>query len=207
MPRPAPPKTSSVVTGNVWHRSLCATETTTAGTPAMRRNVRLPPAGTMSSAATTRSASPPCGAVTATQTARTSQTSPWSAAAGGRSPRNPAAWWPSSSAGAANVSIWTGSVTARQTARINQMKQTVVSQLFSFCHNVFPLYRSLYCCSKQLENTGKSRTTGMFLNQNIFFNYLWLFHNNEHDSTDQSEESGSEVAAQPKESSFINFRN
>lgn len=183
MARPAPPKTSSVVTGNVWHRSLCVTETTTAGTPAMRRNVRLPPVGSMNSAATTRSASLPCGAVTATPTARTSQTSPWSAAAGGRSPRNPAVWWVSSSAGAASVSIWTGSVTATPTARINQMKQTVVSQLFSFCHHVLPLCRSLYCCSKQLENIGTSHTTGMLLNQNIFFNYLWLFHNNGHNST------------------------
>lgn len=132
MPRPAPPKTSRVVTANAWRRSLCVTEMTTAGTPATRRNARPPPAASTSSAATTRSASLPCGAVTVTQTVRTNQTSPWSAAAAGRSPRNLAAQWASSSAAAESASTWTGSATATQIARINQMKQTVVSLFFSF---------------------------------------------------------------------------
>ena len=128
MPRPAPPKISSAVTGSVWRRSSCATATTTVGTPATRRSARRPPVVSTSSVATTRSASRPCGAATGTRTARTSRTSPWSAAAGGPSPRSRAARWASSSAGAGSVSTWTGSVMGTPTARTNLMKLTVVSR-------------------------------------------------------------------------------
>lgn len=132
MPRPALPKISSAVMGSAWHQSLCVMATTTVGTPATRRSARLPPAASTSSAAMTLSASLPCGVATATRTAKTSQTSPWSAAAGGQSPRNLAAQWASSSVGAGSVSTWTGNVMETQTARINQMRQTVVSQLLIY---------------------------------------------------------------------------
>ncbi len=118
---------------SVWHQFLCVMAMTTAGTPAMRRSARLPPAASTSSAAMTLSASPPFGVATVTRTAKTSQTSPWSAAAGERSPRNLAAQWASSSVGAGSVSTWTGNATEMQTARINLMKQTVVSWLSIHC--------------------------------------------------------------------------
>lgn len=104
MPRPAPPKTSSAGMESVWHRSLCAMAMMIVGIPAMRKSAQLPPVANMSSAAMTRSVFLRCGAATVTPTARTSQTNPWSAAVGGRSPRNLAARWESSSVGAASVS-------------------------------------------------------------------------------------------------------
>lgn len=131
MKMPAPPKISIAVTESAWHPSLSATVTTTVGTPATRTNALPPPVASTSSVAMTLNASLPCGAAMATQTAKTSRTSPWSAAAAGRSPRNPAVR-ASSSAAVESAFTCTGSVTVMQTAKINQMKQTVVSQLWLY---------------------------------------------------------------------------
>lgn len=103
-PRPVPPKTSSVVTAGVCRPAWCATATMTVGTPAMRRSAQLPPVGSTNSAAMTQSASLPCGAVTATRTVRTSQTNPWSAAAGGQNHKSLAAQLGSFSVEAESVS-------------------------------------------------------------------------------------------------------
>lgn len=105
MPRPAPPKISNAEMGGVLHRSLFVMEMTIVGMPATRRNAQLPPAASTSSAAMTLSASRHSGVVTATQTAKTSPMSLWSAAAGGQSPRNLAAQWASSSVAVGSVSI------------------------------------------------------------------------------------------------------
>lgn len=132
MKRPAPPKISSAVTESAWPPFLSVMVMMIVGMPVMRRSAQLPAAVNTSFVVMTLNASLPCGAVTGIQTVKTNRTNPWSAAAAGRSLRNLDVQLGSFSAAVESAYTCTGCVTEMQTAKINQMKQTVVSQLWLY---------------------------------------------------------------------------